>query len=170
MLQKMARGQLGVGAESGDVQGSDSHRNTVTAKDFRYDRTGLPRYPDNVAQVMSSLTTSSDDPNAIGSSCGIVTTSSFDTVAKWYAAHLPPGWKMQRTDDFAGLANKSSAALLQMLNGRSNAEAPATSNPPAPAIGIAMFNPPPGTPGNLGIMVTSQNGKVIAMMKKSVGL
>src|SRR6202012_3980319 len=58
---------------------------TVAAKDFSYDRTGLPHYPTAVTRVGSALTypaeKTPDSPT--GSGVKILTTSPFDTGVAW---------------------------------------------------------------------------------------
>ena len=68
----------------------------LTAADFSYDKTGLPRYAGAVQGVESALVYSdARDTAHYGTSAGIVTGDSFDTVVAWYKAQLPQGWQSE---------------------------------------------------------------------------
>jgi len=69
----------------------------VGARDFRYDRSGLPHYP-NVDKVASAMTIPPGGAVADGNATfvEIVTSDDPDAVAAWYRAHLPQDqWQMQ---------------------------------------------------------------------------
>jgi hypothetical protein len=70
--------------------GSDA----VVARDFRYDKSDLPRYPNAVTKVGSgtSLPQGSPTPNPDVSVSEILSTDGPQTVAAWYHEHLPPNW------------------------------------------------------------------------------
>jgi len=66
----------------------------VTASDFRYDKSALPRYPNGVTAVESGTALpagAQQDPNT--SISAFLTTDDPQTVAAWYQAHLPQDWK-----------------------------------------------------------------------------
>ena len=69
----------------------------VGAKDYRYDRTGLPRYPSAVDRVASSMVlppgTAISDQRA--NAAATLTRDAPETVTAWYRAHLPAGWVEQ---------------------------------------------------------------------------
>ncbi len=75
-----------------DLSGTDPHdtaKKVLSAHDFTYDRTGLPRYPDATQAVSSALSYDVPDKvDAYSSACGIVTGSSFDDVVAWYRNEL----------------------------------------------------------------------------------
>jgi hypothetical protein len=82
----------------GTTPGSDA----VVARDFRYDKSNLPRYPNAVTKVGSgtSLPPGSPTPNANVSVSEILTTDGPQTVAAWYHDQLPPNWSQV---NFGGL-------------------------------------------------------------------
>jgi hypothetical protein len=71
----------------------------LSAPDFTYDRTALPRYP-NTLQVQSALTYPQPDNSQLwNNSVGITTADSFDTVVAWYRTQLPAGWQAEVMGD-----------------------------------------------------------------------
>ena len=126
----------------GDDQGGNEPPpvKSFAAHDFTYDKTGLPRYPDAVSAVVSSMTY--DTPDQTGpykTGAGIVTTSSFDTVVAWYQKNLPGGWQSTTVGDFARMgaqaAQLSPQNLMKMLTGAQNGGNPALTPVPATAPG-----------------------------------
>ena len=161
------------------AQGQDVSVKVLTAPDFTYDKTGLPRYPDANQAVYSAL--SHDVPgrtDAYGSSSGIVTASTFDDVVGWYRKNLPPGWTATSTNDLNRLGavgqTFSPDKVMQMLAAPSDsapmksvADIPATAA--ADRMRLSLFSPPPGTKGDLGVMVVQHGDKpVIVLMKTHV--
>ncbi len=74
----------------------------VMAKDLRYDKSGLPRYPNSVtttASGMPALAGRSTDPNV--SISALMTKDDLPTVAAWYHEHLPGGWVEQNLGQMA---------------------------------------------------------------------
>jgi hypothetical protein len=69
----------------------------LVAKDLRYDRSELPRYPNAVTQSASGTPLRGGgrppDPNLSVST--IMTTDDLPTVAAWYHDHLPADWTEQ---------------------------------------------------------------------------
>ncbi|HEX3913349.1 MAG TPA: zinc ribbon domain-containing protein [Steroidobacteraceae bacterium] len=165
---------------SGDgfaAQGSSASVKVLSAHDFTYDKTGLPRYPDANKAVFSAL--SYDMPgrtDTYGSGSGIVTGSSFDDVVAWYRKNLPPGWSSSTIGDLNRLGAVAQALspdkIMQMLSAPSDA-APAKSAGDIPATAAAdrtqlsMFSPPAGTKGDLGVMIVQRGDKPVTIMMKS---
>jgi len=107
--------------------------NTRGAPDFSLDATGLPRYPNSVTKVASTLTL---HPSALGdsaSTCVIVTSDSFDTVKQWYHSHLPADWHEQSAADVQQLAKQLSPEnIMKMLGAaQQGGTAPASSAAPS---------------------------------------
>jgi hypothetical protein len=149
----------------------------LSAPDFTYDKTGLPRYLDSNKAVFSAM--SYDMPgrtDTYGSSSGIVTGSAFDDVVSWYRKSLPPGWSNSTVSDLNRLGAVAQALspdkIMQMLAAPNDA-APAKSVGEIPATAAAdrmrlsMFSPPPGTKGDLGVMVVQHGDQPVAIMMKA---
>ena len=165
MALRVASGQMSLGPDPGSRDQPDRDSRTVSARDFRYDRTGLPRYPTAVQGVASALTTRPQAPTDYRTTAVIVTASSFGDVVSWYQAQLPSGWTNQSTGDFARLANALSAdSFKAMLSGK---PAPAPAAPAAPRVALAMFSPPPGTPDERAIMIVQRDGKPVTVLMKA---
>jgi predicted nucleic acid-binding Zn ribbon protein len=165
----------GVGGPT--AQGKDVSVKVLTAPDFTYDKTGLPRYLGANQAVYSAL--SYDVPgrtDIYGSSSGIVTASAFDDVVSWYRKNLPPGWTATSTDDLNRLGAVAQALspdkVMQMLSAPSDV-APAKSVADIPAsvaadrMRLSMFSPPPGTKGDLGVMVVQHGDKPVTVLMKT---
>ncbi len=167
IAQKLASGKLRPGTLDDGNGDPDPTAKLHTSRDFTYDRTGLPRYDASVQGVTSALTEYSDRPNALASSCAIVTTSSFQSVVEWYRTHLPPGWRNQTIGDLQALANAlSTQAIINTLSGAPKSpDAPAP--PQTPRMQVSMYFPPAGTPGDLGIMIVQQEGKAVTVLMKT---
>jgi hypothetical protein len=167
---------------SGDVlqgNGQDDSVKVLSAHDFTYDKTGLPRYLEASKDVFSAM--SYDVPgrtDTYGSAGGIVTGSAFDDVVNWYSKNLPAGWSNSTVGDLNRLGAVAQALspdkIMQMLAAANNA-APAKTAEDIPATAaadrmrIAMFSPPAGTKGSLGVMVVQHGERpVIIMMKKHI--
>jgi hypothetical protein len=147
---------------------------SLSAHDFTYDKTGLPRYPDAVSAVASSMTY--DSPDQTGSyktGAGIVTTSSFEAVVAWYQKNLPGGWQSSTVGDFGRLgaqaAQLSPQNIMKMLAGAQNGADPAATPVPATApddrIQISLFKPPLGSVNEPAIMIVQKgNQPVEALM------
>jgi len=161
-----------------DVPGMQS----LAARDFRYDRTQLPRYGDAVQTVASSLSyRSSQGPDRpSGSGAGIITTSPFDTVVDWYRTHLPPGWHVTSIGDFGQLAQFAQqiqgnllGATQGTVNGGSGSAttggaAPGANVPSAPQdkIRIAMCAPVERSQPERSIMIVEKgDGPVQVLMQ-----
>lgn len=124
--------------------------NTRGAPDFSLDATGLPRYPNSVTKVASTLTLQPNEPGDSASSCVIMTTDSFDTVKKWYHTHLPADWHEQSAADVQQLAKQLSPEnIMKMLgaaqqggNVPSSSPAPSTSPSAASQLSVATWTAP----------------------------
>jgi hypothetical protein len=165
------------GVATAQSPGKDVSIQTLSAPDFTYDKTGLPRYLDSNKAVFSAM--SYDMPgrtDTYGSSSGIVTGSAFDDVVSWYRKSLPPGWSNSTVSDLNRLGAVAQALspdkIMQMLAAPNDA-APAKSVGEIPATAAAdrmrlsMFSPPPGTKGDLGVMVVQHGDQPVAIMMKA---
>ncbi len=159
----------------GPDEAGPTHNLVRSAADFTYDRTGLPRYPDSVKGVFSETSvTESGEPDGRRSNCTIVTTSDFNTVVAWYRAKLPTGWHDRTVGDLAGLAAQVSPDSIRklLMQAGSGAQpgapaAPATSG--SSGASVAMFSPPDGTRGDLGVMIRQQPGKPVTILMNKAG-
>jgi hypothetical protein len=174
-LRKLAGGPLQLGAADEGVGTPDPTVKVLTARDYTYDRTGLPRYATAVRGVVSELTTHSNSPEGYASGVAIVTDSAFTDVVEWYRQQIPAGWHNQTIGDFHELANAlSPQAIAGALGfGSANPSQSASSPSPAPAapaaarVQISMFMPPAATPDKPGIMIVQQEGKPVTVMMQS---
>lgn len=159
------------------AQGKMASVKVLSAHDFTYDKTGLPRYPDANQAVFSAL--SYDVPgrtDTYGSGSGIVTGGGFDDVVAWYRKNLPPGWSSSTIGDLSRLGVLAQALspdkLMQMVSAPGDAApAKAAGDIPATATAdrtrLAMFSPPAGTKGDLGVMIVQRGDKPVTIMMKS---
>jgi hypothetical protein len=163
-------GALGPGGADGpDPQQVD--RNTLTSPDFRYDKTGLPRYPDAVSGVVSAYTYGPGGQQDVkGSSVAIATGSSFATAVEWYVKNLPAGWHAQTADDFGALAQSLSPQNLGKLLGMGASGDDQTASAPAPPAGphlkVSIFTPPPGTANDPGVMIVQKDQEPVKILMK----
>lgn len=142
--------------------------NTRAAPDFSLDATGLPRYPNSVTKVASTLTLHSDAPGDSTSMCVIVTSDSFDTVKQWYHSHLPADWHEQSAADLEQLAKQVSPENITKMLGaaQQGGKAPASSAPPssrpsgAAQLSVATWSAPDnGTHSERQVMVKGVAGQ-----------
>jgi hypothetical protein len=165
------------GLNDPQAQGKDVSVKVLSAPDFTYDKTGLPRYPDANQSVASAL--SYDIPgrtDTYGSSSGIVTASAFDDVVGWYRKNLPPGWSDSTVGDLNRLGAVAQAfspgKMMQML-AAPNAAAPAKSvsdiaaTAAADRMRLSMFSPPAGTKGDLGVLIVQKGDKPVEILMKT---
>jgi hypothetical protein len=138
---------------------------SFTSRDFTYDKTGLPHYPDSVTAVVSSITYDVPDrTDTYRTGAGIVTTNSFDTVAAWYLKNLPGGWQSSTVGDFGRLGAQaqqlSPENIMKMLTAARGGGTPGFAPVPATAaedrIQVAIFKPPAGTPQDHQIMIVQK--------------
>ena len=157
---------LGLGDADDKPANDPPAAKSFSAHDFTYDKTGLPRYPDAIQAVVSSITYDPPDrTDTYRTGAGIVTGSTFATVVDWYQKNLPGGWQSTTVGDFAQLGaaagQLSPENILKMLGAAAqNGAAPqpltaAPATPPADRIRISIFKPPPGQ-SNPGIMIVQK--------------
>ncbi|HEY2682666.1 MAG TPA: hypothetical protein VGI93_04090 [Steroidobacteraceae bacterium] len=149
----------------------------LKAADFRYDRTGLPRYAQSVTTTASTLYHAADS-TAYHSTAAIITSNRFQDVVDWYRSQLPPGWNVQVMGDVGALAKQVSIAnimttLTAAAQSKGGSSGGAMPNPPpgdaasGNALSIATFAPPPDLAGDPTIMVQqSSDGTVEITMSK----
>jgi len=159
----------GPGADTLDPPQADNQ--TLSAQDFRYDKTGLPRYPDAVSGVVSAYTYGRGGQQDIkGSSVAIATTSSFDTAVTWYVKNLPAGWHAQTVGDLHALAQQLSVENLGRILGTVARSADPTTSAPAPPVGpqvkVSVFTPPKGAANNPGVMIVQKDQEPVKIFLK----
>jgi hypothetical protein len=147
---------------------------TVTAPNFTYDLTGLPRYA-NVTRSMSGLSTRKDIPADTGTVAAMLTTDSFDSVATWYHAHVPPGWHETKMGNMEQMAAQLSPQNLAKMLSAAVSGAPASDSTTAPAESapghsVAIWTAPDNDAHHYrGIMVVTTPGEPTrVIMKRSV--
>jgi hypothetical protein len=139
----------------------------LKASDFRYDKTGLPRYAQAVSTTGSTLSHDIGS-TAYHSTAAIITSSRFEDVVDWYKAQLPSGWNVQLVGNVGALAQQVSIGnILTALTAatQNKGETPgsalpdtapttaSTSGQSANALSVAMFSPPPNSAGDPSIMI-----------------
>jgi hypothetical protein len=168
----------GAGPDSKDVPDPPPGQ-ILKASDFRYDKTGLPRYAQSVSTNASTLY------HAVGSAAyhstaAIVTSSRFEEVVDWYKAQLPSGWSVQVVGDVGALAQQVSIGnILNTLTAATQNKAAVPSNaspataltsaPSANALSIAMFSPPPNSVGDPSIMIQQGSDRTIEITMSKDG-
>jgi hypothetical protein len=162
---------LGLG-DGDDPPTEDPMVKSFTSRDFTYDKTGLPRYPDAVKAVASTVTYEPAGQTDIYSTgAAIVTDSSFDTVVAWYQKNLPGGWQSSTVGDFGQLGatakQLSPENMLKMLSAGAQNGAAADSFTPAPPtaaadrIRISIFKPPAGAKNAPAIMIVQKGDRPV---------
>jgi hypothetical protein len=135
----------------------------LKAGDFRYDKTGLPRYAQSVSTTGSTLSHDIGS-TAYHSTAAILTSSRFEDVVDWYKAQLPSGWNVQVVGNVGALAQQVSignilntlTAATQNKDAKQSNALPSTASTSAPsgnALSVAMFSPPPNSAGDPSIMI-----------------
>jgi len=147
---------------------------TVTAPNFTYDLTGLPRYS-NVTRSMSGLSTRKDIPADTGTVAAMLTPDSFDSVASWYHAHAPSGWhetKMGNMEQVtAQLSPQNLAKMLSAaMNGGPASDSTAAPSQAVPGHSVAIWTAPDNDAHRYrGIMVVTTPGEPTrVVLKRSV--
>jgi hypothetical protein len=147
---------------------------TVTASNFKYDLTGLPRYS-NATRVMSGLSTRRDIPADTSSVVGMLTADSFDSVASWYHEHAPPGWHETKMRNMEQVAEQLSVEnigkmLSAYVNGAPSSDSRPVPQKSAPGHAIAIWTAPDNDAHHYrGIMVVTPPGEPTrVVMKRSV--
>jgi hypothetical protein len=151
---------------------------SYSANDFTYDKTNLPRYPDAVSAVVSSISYEPESTDTYSTGAGIVTASSFDTVVSWYRQNLPPGWHDMTIGDMQQLSKQLSVQSITQMLGAQPASDPAAAGaassaaaPTAAAdqIRISVFSPPAGSKAKSGVMIVQHgDSPVEALLQAKV--
>jgi hypothetical protein len=170
----------GLGSASSGLGGSSTNEqigptmDTVTAPNFKYDLTGLPRYS-NVTRSMSGLSTRKDIPADTGTVVAMLTPDSFDSVASWYHTHVPSGWRETKMDNMEQMAAQASPQniakmLSAYVNGAPAGDSSAAPADSAPGHSVAIWTAPDNdTHHYRGIMVVTATGEPTrVVMKRSV--
>lgn len=173
LLIKSAEGKLdGKGTMGDTAPAGPPPPNLLSAHDFTYDSTGLPRYSNAVTGVASGLSTDTVRHKK-SSVAAIVTTDSFDKVVDWYKSQMPAGWHASVIGDMEGMAKALSPdAIGKMLSGAMSGgpvdTASITAAQNGHKTGVAIFEPPNQTADSRGIMVMVKPGSPtqIVMSKK----
>jgi hypothetical protein len=148
--------------------------NVLTAPDFRYDKTNLPRYSESVKSVASAISyPPGGRTDTYGTSSGIVTSSPFGTVVDWYRTNLPPGWHNTTLSDFGALAKQLAPEnIMKMIGsqvGGSAAQpvsaAPATA--PPEKLQISMFRPPADSKTDTGVMIIQKGDQPVQVFMQA---
>ncbi len=140
----------------------DNNVTTRVANDFSLDGTGLPRYPNGVARVMSSVAVRTDVPADTATGCAIETHDSFQTVAAWYHQHMPPGWHEMSTGNLQQLAARLTPQnIMKMLmsGDTTDASTPADTGAAAGVTFAGWSAPPDSTHSARSVMVVARPGE-----------
>jgi hypothetical protein len=147
---------------------------TVTAPNFSYDLTGLPRYS-SVTRSMSGLSTRKDLPADTGTVAAMLTPDSFDSVAAWYHTHVPPDWHETKMGNMEQMAARLSPQNLETMlsaavNGAPAGDSSAAPTGSPPGHSIALWTAPDNDAHRYrGIMVETAPGEPTrVIMKRSV--
>lgn len=173
LLIKSAEGKLsGKGKMNDTTPAGPPPPNLLSAHDFTYDSTGLPRYSSAVTGVASGLSTDTVRHQK-STVAAIVTTDSFDKVVDWYKSQMPAGWHASVIGDMEGMAKALSPdAIGKMLSGAMSGGPVDTAAIAAAQnghkTGVAVFEPPNQKTDSRGIMVMVKTGSPtqIVMSKK----
>jgi len=170
LISKMAGGDMPTGDAVNDTATPQPPPGTVlTAKDFSYDSTGLPRYSSVVRAVVSGVATDTVRHKK-STLAAIVTSDSFDTVVTWYKGHVPAGWHAQSMGDIDAVAKAMSPqAIMGMITGAANGKTPDTAAISAAETAsgdnsVAIFNPPNQTADSRSIMIVKKKGHPTEIM------
>jgi hypothetical protein len=174
-VSQLAGGSLSVGG--GDMAQSnfkDTSAKVLIARDFSYDKTGLPRYPEANTAVSSALSYAVPGrTDTYGSACGILTTSSFEDVVGWYRKNLPAGWSDSTMGDMDQLRKQLTPdKIMQMITAPNDAaSAKSAGDVPATAESdrqrLSLFSPPTGTKGDVGVMIVQKGDNPVTVLMKA---
>ena len=163
-------GDLATGERTPLTSPPDVRLKTKTADDFSLDATELPRYPMNVTQAFSGISTLTDKPADTGTAAVFSSSDTYDSVTAWYRSHMPPGAKETNADvnQLRQLATQLSPKNLMKMLGAATGSRPVTpdTTPPQPADTTAAGSrldgwqlPDDGVHGERSVMVISTPGK-----------
>ena len=169
LLQKLGGGDAtGDGSVKGGVKDPDPGP-VLTANDFSYDSTGLPRYAGSVTHVASGVAT--ETIRHTKSTLTVIDTNdSFDSVVTWYKGQVPAGWHAESMGDMNAVAKAMSPnAIMGMLSGATSGKPVDTAAMSAAIKGsgdhsVAIFNPPNQTADPRSIMIVKDKGKPTQVM------
>lgn len=182
----MAESSEGPPAEDSDTNDSGHQGDPVVAADYRYDKSGLPHYP-NALKVASgtdaATAAAAAGPNSKNFSVTeIITADAPDAVAAWYHDHVPAGWNelqmpsveamnqaIQQTKAPAANSNPVDAMLNTLIVGP-QLEADKPGVDAARAAGLTIFQPPDQNTDHRMIIVIkdSKTGKTGVLLMKKV--
>jgi hypothetical protein len=170
---KSAEGKMSTGKSALDsMPPGPPPANLLSAHDFTYDSTGLPRYANGVTQVASGLSTDTVQHKK-STIAAIVTSDSFDKTVDWYKGQVPAGWHNSVIGDLDAMGKALSPdAIKNMISGAMSGGPVDTAAVTAAANGrknsVAIFNPPNQTTDSRSIMIVTGPGKPteILMTKK----
>ncbi len=140
----------------------DQNTNTRVANDFSLDGTGLPRYPNGVARVMSSVAVRTDVPGDTATGAAIETHDSFQTVAAWYHEHMPPGWHELSMGNLQQTAARLTPQniMKMLMSGDTTDTAAAADTGAAAGLTFAGWSAPrDSTQGARSVMVVARPGE-----------
>ena len=163
-------GDLATGERTPLTSPPDVRLKTKTADDFSLDATELPRYPMNVTQAFSGISTLTDKPADTGTAAVFSSSDTYDSVTAWYRSHMPPGAKETNADvnQLRQLATQLSPKNLMKMLGAATGSRPVTpdTTPPQPADTTAAGSRldgwqllDDGVHGERSVMVISTPGK-----------
>jgi zinc-ribbon domain len=160
------KGGQNIDADDHDAKAAPQGK-SYSANDFTFDKTNLPRYPDAVDAVVSSISYGPDGKtDSYSTGAGIVTSSSFDTVVSWYRQNLPPGWHDMTIGDMQLLSKQlSPQAIMQMLGQQpSDPAAPSDASGATSAadqVRLSLFSPPAGSRTKSGVMIVQHGDSAV---------
>jgi hypothetical protein len=174
LVTHMHGGKMDIGGKMADSAPPDPPGSSfVSAKDFTYDSTGLPRYASGVTGIASGLSTDTLRHQRT-STAAIITSDSFDKTVDWYKSQVPAGWHASVVGDMEGMSKALSPSAIQnmitgALNGGPVDTASITAAQNGHNTGVAIFNPPNQTTDPRSIMIATKPGQPtqIVMFKKS---
>jgi hypothetical protein len=176
VLRLAAGGPMTYGGDSQQADFKDKAAKVLSARDFTYDKTNLPRYPEANQAVFSALSYDvADRSDTYGSASAIVTGRPFDEAVAWYRKNLPAGWSNTTVSDFNRLGavaqQFSPDKIMQMIAGAKDATPVSSAEIPATAatdrIRLSLFSPPAGTPGDLGVMIVQPGDKPVEIFMRT---
>jgi hypothetical protein len=170
LVAKMAAGHVYTGEARIDTAATLPPPGTsLTARDFTYDSTGLPRYSSGVREVASGYATDTVQHRK-STMAAIVTNDSFDSVVAWYKGRVPAGWHAQSMGALDAVAKSlSPQAIMGMLTGAVNGTPVDTTAMSAAmkkneGTSVAIIKPPNETADPRSIMIVKQKGKPTEIM------